>query len=245
MELFFELHCGLPREGPGDAASTRKAFSMLTDLPDRPMILDIGCGPGMQTLDLVHLTNGRIIAVDNHQPFLDSLSAKVREQRLCDRIEVLHRDMFDLGFEEHTFDVIWAEGAISIIGFEKALRVWRELLRGRGHIAVTELTWIQPRAPAEIREFLDEAYPAIQDIDANLETIRKMGYGPEGHFVLPESAWWNDYYEPLEKRLAVLKNRYKDDREALEFLETEQREIDLYRRHSQYYGYVFYAAQVK
>ncbi len=52
MELFFEIHSGLPREGPGDDASTRKAFSMVPSLPASPLILDIGCGPGMQTLEL-------------------------------------------------------------------------------------------------------------------------------------------------------------------------------------------------
>jgi len=36
--------------------------------------VDIGCGPGMQTLELARISGGRIVAVDNHQPFLDVLS---------------------------------------------------------------------------------------------------------------------------------------------------------------------------
>ncbi len=44
-EIFWEIHSKLPREGPGDDASTRKAFSMLADLPNAPCILDVGCGP--------------------------------------------------------------------------------------------------------------------------------------------------------------------------------------------------------
>ncbi len=38
---------------------------------------------------------------------------------------------------------------------------------------------------------------------------------------------------------------YKDNDKALTILEIEQREIDLFRKHSQFYGYVFYAGQSK
>ncbi|TET24313.1 MAG: SAM-dependent methyltransferase, partial [Candidatus Bathyarchaeum sp.] len=42
----------LPRECPGDNESTRKAYLMLEGLPENSRILDIGCGPGMQTIEL-------------------------------------------------------------------------------------------------------------------------------------------------------------------------------------------------
>lgn len=71
MNIFFEIHQNLPREAPGDNASTRQAFSLLTNVPPQPKILDIGCGPGMQTIELAKLTNGQITAVDTHQPYLD------------------------------------------------------------------------------------------------------------------------------------------------------------------------------
>jgi len=46
-KVFWEVHSGLPREGPGDNKSTKKAYMMLEDLPKNPCILDVGCGPGM------------------------------------------------------------------------------------------------------------------------------------------------------------------------------------------------------
>ena len=45
-DIFFEIHQGLPREGPGRNEYTRKAFEMLPKL-DNPRILDIGCGSGL------------------------------------------------------------------------------------------------------------------------------------------------------------------------------------------------------
>jgi hypothetical protein len=52
--IFWEIHSELPREGPGDNASTGKAFAMLAELPQAPRVLDVACGPGMQTLELVY-----------------------------------------------------------------------------------------------------------------------------------------------------------------------------------------------
>ena len=62
--LMFEIFEDLPRQGPGDYESTKKAFLMLEGLPKDPEILDVGCGVGKQTLALAGLISGRIIAVE-------------------------------------------------------------------------------------------------------------------------------------------------------------------------------------
>ena len=78
---FWEVHSNLPREGPGDNESTKKAYLMLKDLPENPRILDIGCGPGMQTIELAKLSGGQIVAVDNHQPFLEQLKITLKKRK--------------------------------------------------------------------------------------------------------------------------------------------------------------------
>jgi SAM-dependent methyltransferase len=151
--------------------------------------------------------------------------------------------MFALGFEPGSFDVIWSEGAIYIIGFEKGLREWKPFLKNGGYLAVTELSWLKPDPPAEVKTFWQENYPHIQTREENLALLQKAGYRAVGHFTLPESAWWQDYYNPSEKRIAMLTEKYRDNDEALAFLDISQREIDLYRRYSEWYGYVFYVMQ--
>ena len=64
MEVFFDVQRGLPRQGPGSKHSTVKAFELCAELSDNPTVLDIGCGPGMQTMILSELCSGPIIAVD-------------------------------------------------------------------------------------------------------------------------------------------------------------------------------------
>ena len=82
--------------------------------------------------------------------------------------------MFNLNYEDNSFDLIWVEGAIFVIGFEKGLRDWK----------------------------------------------------------------------PIEAKLPFIKARYKDNKEALQFIGMEETEIEMFRRYSDYYGYVFYIMQI-
>ena len=113
-------------------------------------------------------------------------------------------------------------------------------MKKKGYLAVTEATWLKGDPPDALRQFWEEGYPNMQDISGNLAIIKNCGYAAVDHFTLPESAWWDDYYNSIMKRLEPLKAKYKDDSAALEVLEMEKIEIDLYREYSDYYGYVFY-----
>jgi len=242
--VFFELHSGLPREGPGDPQSTRRAFASLRALPERPRILDLGCGPGAQTLELAELSDGQIVAVDNHEPYVERLRRLILEHGLEERVRPLVADMRSLPFESGSFDLIWAEGSIYLIGFSRGLAEWRPLLARHGQIAVSEVSWLRKGAPAELRAFWSESYPGIRTIPQNEAAVREAGYEPLVSFTLPQSAWWDAYYRPLEARLAALEDRHAGNPEAMEVLTVERREIELYRRYSDFYGYVFYVARV-
>ncbi|MBH8551929.1 methyltransferase domain-containing protein [Nostocaceae cyanobacterium CENA357] len=242
-EIFFQIHQSLPREGPGSSESTKNAFLKMIDLPQNPNILDIGCGPGIQTFDLASLINGKITAIDNHPVYVDELKQKVFHKGLSDQIEVINADMFALDFLNTNFDIIWVEGAIYIIGFENGLKQWRPLLKLEGYLAASEITWLKPYPPDELKEFWNTGYPAMQNIEGNLQIIQNCKYKIIDYFVLPESSWWNDYYNPLEKRLQIMQKHYHDDAEALEVVNMAQFEIDLYRKYFDYYGYIFYIVQ--
>ena len=96
MEYFYELFEALPRGGPGDIQSTRKAFNTIPHPPAQPLILDIGCGPGVQTIELAKLSNGKIIALDNHQAFLDKLMQKAKDEALLDHIVPKNISILDM-----------------------------------------------------------------------------------------------------------------------------------------------------
>jgi len=83
----------------------------------------------------------------------------------------------------------------------------------------------------------------MDSIAANLKLIESCDYRVILHFTLPEQAWWPDFCDPLEMKLAQLRINYASDRRALTLLDANQAEIDLFRRHSESYGYVFYIMQ--
>jgi len=240
MELFFEIHRDLPREGPGDDLSTTRAFSRLEGLPAQPRILDIGCGPGMQTRQLARLTSGSIAAVDTTWHFLRDQQRLAAAEGLSARIRPIRMSMFDLGFPPASFDLIWSEGAIYIHGFEQGLRAFRPLLKPGGFMAVTELSWLRPDPPETAAAFWRAGYPGMASREENERIVRAAGFELLESFVLPDSAWFDHYYRPMEKRLAMLREKYAGRADVLAVLDAEQEEIGVFEKYSAWYGYVFY-----
>jgi SAM-dependent methyltransferase len=238
--LFFEIFDGLPRQGPGDEASTIKALTLVPGIGPHSRVLDVGCGTGMQTRVLARNSPAPFLAVDNHPPFVEEANRQAREQGLDGRINTLVGDMHRLDFAPGSFDLIWCEGAIYVVGFEAGLRAWRPLLAPGGHLAVTEVCWSRPDPPAECADFWAREYPAIRDTRGRLMTINECGYDLVGHFALPASAWWDDYYRPLEQHVTRFRTRHRDEADAAELADQIQREIDMWRRYSDWYHYEFF-----
>ena len=237
--IFFDLHSGMPREGPGNRESTARALAMAGALPPAPRVLDIACGPGMQTMDLAAmLPAAQITAVDMHGPFLEELRRRVQAAGAENRIEAVQADMAALPFAPGSFDLIWCEGAAYIMGVGNALRAWRSLLRPGGKLALTEAVWLKPDPPEPVRRCWAE-YPDMRNIEFNRKLVSDCGYELLGDFVLPDAAWWDDYYGPMEKRLLELAPKYAGDPVAMAILEENNSELKLFRLHSAYFGYVF------
>lgn len=239
--VFFEVHSGLPREGPGNAACTGKALDTIRDdLPQSPHVLDVGCGPGMQTLDLASLmADARIEAVDAYPGFIDEARRRAEAAGVDDRVTFNIGDMNHLAFDENSFDLIWSEGAAYIMGIEKALSTWKPLLKANGHIALSDAVWLRENPPAEILEFWSSEYPDITTIANREAQARKLGYDVVASFALPPEAWLDDYYDPMEQRITKLRLEMDDDA-ANEILDRCQHEIDLFRKYHENYSYAFF-----
>lgn len=240
--IFFEVFEPLPRQGPGSLACARRALALCAELPPAPRVLDLGCGAGAQTLQLACLTEGTIVAVDSHAPFIERLRTKIEEHALSSRVMARVGDMSALDLPPESFDLVWSEGALYNLGLAMALPLCAGLLRPGGYLAFSEAVWRTLDAPPEVREAFAD-YPTMGRVDDVVPLIRKSGLSLVDHFDLPDEAWWDDFYSPMEQRIAELRTKYVGDAEALAVLDEVAKEPAMYRQSGRHYRYTFFVAR--
>ncbi len=239
LELLFSFYEKLHRKAPGSEESTRKALSLLDGLPLMPRIVEFGCGSGAASLLLARASKGSVTAVDIHQPFLDRLDLLAYREGLADRITTFQADMAEPPFPDHSFDLVWSEGAIYNVGVEQGLKRWRRLLDTGGFVAFTEVTWLSDKPPQKAVDFWATEYPAMTNIEDNQTKVQSSGFEPLGSFPLPASDW-EHYYLPLQERLLTFRSKHSNDAEAQQFCDSLQSEIDVWREYGSSFGYMFF-----
>jgi len=206
-------------------------------------VADIGCGTGASTILLARLLNARITAVDFLQDFLDVLEERARSIGVADRVSTLACSMDNLPFADEELDIIWSEGAIYNIGFQKGVADWRRYLKAGGLLVASEITWTTDSRPPELQNHWDNEYPEIDVASAKIRVLEKHGYSPVGYFVLPEHCWLDQYYRPMQARFEDFLKRNDNSEEAHAIVDAEQREIDLYETYKAHISYGVYIAR--
>lgn len=241
MQYFNEVFHNIPRQGPGTDEVTLKALNKFRPfLPENPQVLDVGCGSGASTLCLARKGLDSIRALDNDPHFLNLLKAQALKEGLSGRIHTVEASMMEMPFTHESFDLIWAEGSIFIIGFERGLREWKSLLKPGGCLAVSELAWFIPDPPEEIRDYFDRVYPDMDWDERNCRIARDLGYEVVDVLRVPVEGWTVNYYAPLREQVDAMEARHPGVEEAAEIARNLREEIDMYERYGDTYGYSFY-----
>ncbi len=84
---------------------------------------------------------GHITGIDLFADFIDIFNVNCRKLNLQDRVAGVVGSMDNLAFQNEELDLIWSEGPIYNIGFERGINEWRKFLKTGGFIAVTEASW--------------------------------------------------------------------------------------------------------
>ena len=240
MDLLYEYFLNLKRQVPGSPETTIKALSFIDNLNEISHIADIGCGTGGQTLILAKHTTGNIIGIDNSIPFIEKFNDNINKNNLESRVKGIVESMDNLSLKKEELDMIWSEGAIAHIGFERGLKYWNKYIKENGYIAVTDATWFTENRPGEINDFWIDAYPEIDTIGNNVLKMEKAGYMPIASFVIPENCWIENYFTPKVSLNEAFLEKYKGNKAVEDFIAAEEWEAQLYEKYKKYYGYVFY-----
>jgi ubiquinone/menaquinone biosynthesis C-methylase UbiE len=202
---------------------TRKAFELLPKLQN-PRILDIGCGSGAPTIELATLCDCRIIALDNDRHQLDLLKIRLKEKGLEDKIEVLYCSINKMNFADESFDIIWSEGSIFAVGFERGLKEWRRILMPGGYMGV---------------------HDEKGNVGKKLKIIAGCGFELLDHFILDRDIWWKEYYSPLEKELHKLQDIYSEGSGISAEFRKELQEIEFFKKYPGRCESVFFVIRKK
>ena len=240
MDLIIETHAGLERQGPGSPEMTIKALSFLENLNKISRVADLACGTGGQTMVLAKNISGNIVGLDICPDLINIFNDNAKKLNLQNRVNGIVGSIDNLSFQKEEFDLIWSEGAIDVIGFEKGLAHWHGFLKRNGYVAVTCPSLLTYERPAEIEKFWVDAGSSIDTIESNISIMQKVGYSFVSAFTLPEKCWVENYFIPREAADKVLLEKYSGNKTVEAYIAENKYEEELYSKYNQYYGYVFY-----
>ncbi len=240
MDVLIESHIGLDRQGPGSPEMTVKALRFMDALPADARVADLGCGTGGQTVTLAQHIRGSIVGVDLFPAFVDVFNERMQKLDLQNRVRGIVGSMENLPFQKEEFDVIWSEGAIDNIGFEKGVRSWNAFLKKGGYLAVTAPSWFTAGHVAEVDAFWRDAGSGLDSVEDTVSILQKSGYGFVAAFALPENCWTDMYFTPRAEAEKALLEKYAGNETVAEYIQNNTHEVDLYQKYKQHYGYVFY-----
>ena len=233
---FYTAYKDLDRLSPGSEAITLKAIDEANlNVDDELNILDIACGVGTSTILLAkYFKNSIVEGFDLFKHYKKSLEEKIDENNLSDRVYAYEMDMRDPDFANEEFDLVFCEASIEIIGFKKGLNEWKRLLKPKGYMIVSDISWIN-NPSSESRNFWKNIYSEVDTIENKISQIQNSGFEFVNYIVVPKQDW-NNYHKRLEKNLDALSS----DKSAKEFVKQIRKEIEMYRHNSDDYSYVFY-----
>ena len=218
-----ELHIIKDRLRKGFNKYTRRAYETLSGIKN-PHILDIGCGSGVPTMELALLSGGYVTGIDIDRTALDELTEKIERAGLSGRMNAVNCSAASLNFPDGSYDIVWAEGAIATIGFEKGLKEWKRLTKPGGFLVIHD----------------DKG-----DLSQKIIQVSECGYKLIDHFIIKGNEWWSGLYKPLGEAIKEIRERGNPGTDVLREMDTDNNFIEIIKKNPEHYDSVFFILKKK
>jgi len=107
-----------------------------------------------------------------------------------------------------------------------------------GIAVISEMNYFSDDVPEVVRRYMKHAYPGIKTESNNVDLINSSGFEVLAVHRLPSKAWWNNYYNPLRKRMLALKD--SNDKVMRSVINDTEEEMNFFKAHDEIYGYTYY-----
>ncbi len=125
------------------------------------------------------------------------------------QIQVIKCSIHEMTFTPNTFDIIWMEG-LQFIDFDTRLNLCNPLLKPNGFLVIHE----------------DQ-----KDTEIKISCINDFEYSLFLQFTLPDDAWWDEYYQFLEKSILKIISGISENSEEMKAITKVRNEINYMKLH--------------
>jgi ubiquinone/menaquinone biosynthesis C-methylase UbiE len=120
-----------------------RSYELMAIKP-RQNLLDVGCGPGIDTVAMAQIVgeNGRVVGIDNDEAMIKEADRYAAEAGVASMVSHKQADAYALPFEDNTFDSCRSERLFQhLTKPEQALKEMIRVTKSDGWIVVLDTDW--------------------------------------------------------------------------------------------------------
>lgn len=205
---------------PGGKDATLRLLRNIMPLPDRPRVLELGCGPGETAALLLQRCNCTYVGIDASMAMLSRSRNRLGE--FGQRATLIQSDIIrqSIPFADCSFDAVIAESVMGMLTPELILRECFRVLRPSGKMGWNDRIWgekIDPEIRIRINAACEESFGlfAAPEYPGTFsewnELLHNVGFNPGTHeqlFLSQNDDTMKRMHDPgrWKKALTLLRN---------------------------------------
>jgi len=166
--------CGLECLHPGGLEKTDEIVLRCGINKDKK-VLDVGAGKGVTPCYLAEKYKCEVVGIDHSEKMIEEARKRAKKKGLEERVSFRKADVYNLPFDDESFDIIIAECTTTMFDMEVAFPEMFRVLRHGGAIGDLEMIWRKEpteKILKEVRELWgDYSTKTLKEWRAFLERI--------------------------------------------------------------------------